>query len=42
MKFKNDEELNKLIANTTIASGGVLPNIESALLPNKGKEDKEE
>ena len=30
------------MSNATIASGGVLPNIEAALLPNKGKEEKEE
>jgi hypothetical protein len=30
------------MANTTIASGGVLPNIQPALLPSKGKEEKEE
>ena len=30
------------MANTTIASGGVLPNIEPSLLPSKGKEDKDE
>ena len=42
LAVRNDEELNKLMANTTIASGGVLPNIEAALLPNKGKEEKEE
>ncbi len=33
--IRNDEELNKLMANTTIASGGVLPNINAALLPRK-------
>ena len=27
LAIRNDEELNKLLANTTIASGGVLPNI---------------
>ena len=32
---RNDEEINKLLANTVIASGGVLPNIHSFLLPNK-------
>merc|ERR1712084_219943 len=34
----NDEELNRLMANTTIASGGVLPNINVFLLP-KSKDD---
>ena len=27
LAIRNDEELNKLLANTTIAEGGVLPNI---------------
>ncbi|MCL7039442.1 hypothetical protein MKW94_018473 [Papaver nudicaule] len=31
----NDEELGKLLAGVTIASGGVLPNINSVLLPKK-------
>lgn len=35
LAVRNDEELNKLLANTTIASGGVLPNIHSNLLPSK-------
>ena len=30
---KNDEELNRLLGNVTIASGGVLPNIHAVLLP---------
>jgi histone H2A len=42
LAIRNDEELNKLMANTTIASGGVLPNIHSALLPKHGKGEKEE
>ena len=42
LAVRNDEELNRLMSNATIASGGVLPNIEAALLPNKGKEEKEE
>ena len=42
LAVRNDEELNKLMANTTIASGGVLPNIQPALLPSKEKEEKEE
>ena len=37
LAIRNDEELNKLMANTTIASGGVLPNIHTFLLPRKGK-----
>ena len=31
----NDEELNKLLGEATIPSGGVLPNIHQALLPKK-------
>jgi histone H2A len=40
LAVRNDEELNKLMHNATIASGGVLPNIEQNLLPKKGKEEK--
>lgn len=40
LAIRNDEELNKLLSNTTIASGGVLPNIHVALLPRKGKGEK--
>ncbi|GKC46330.1 histone H2A.1-like protein [Tanacetum coccineum] len=32
---RNDEELGKLLAGVTIASGGVLPNINPVLLPKK-------
>jgi len=42
LAVRNDEELNKLMANATIASGGVLPNIHSTLLPRKGKEEAAE
>ena len=35
LAVRNDEELNKLLAGVTIASGGVLPNIHSQLLPKK-------
>ena len=42
LAVRNDEELNKLIANTTIASGGVIPPIHPSFIPNKGKADKEE
>ena len=38
LAIRNDEELNKLMSRTTIASGGVLPNINVFLLP-KSKED---
>ena len=36
LAVRNDEELNKLLGKVTIAAGGVLPNINQALLP-KGK-----
>ena len=36
LAIKNDEELNRLLGNVTIASGGVLPNIHSVLMPKKG------
>ena len=39
LAIRNDEELNKLMANTTIAAGGVLPNINAFLLPRKVKGD---
>merc|ERR1719442_335651 len=35
LAVKNDEELNKLLGNVTIAAGGVLPNIHAVLLPKK-------
>ena len=41
LAIRNDEELNKMLANTTIANGGVLPNINVFLLPRKGKGEKE-
>lgn len=37
LAVRNDEELNKLLGGVTIASGGVIPNIHSVLLPKKGK-----
>ena len=40
LAVKNDEELNKLLGNVTIASGGVLPNIHAVLLPKKSKMSK--
>ena len=40
LAVRNDEELNKLLSGVTIAPGGVLPNIEAALLPKKTKRDK--
>jgi len=35
LAIRNDEELNRLLSNVTIASGGVLPNIHAVLLPKK-------
>jgi histone H2A len=40
LAVRNDEELNKLMANTTIASGGVLPNINQHLIPGGSKKDE--
>ncbi|KAJ3126102.1 histone H2A [Nowakowskiella sp. JEL0407] len=37
LAIRNDEELNKLLGNVTIAQGGVLPNIHTSLLPKKSK-----
>ena len=42
LAVRNDEELNKLLADVTIANGGVLPNIHSVLLPAKTTEGKED
>lgn len=36
LAIRNDDELNKLLNRVTIAQGGVIPNIQQALLP-KGK-----
>ena len=41
LAVRNDEELNKLMKNTTIVSGGTLPNINAALIP-KPKAKKED
>ncbi|KAL3827887.1 hypothetical protein ACJIZ3_016689 [Penstemon smallii] len=35
LAVRNDEELSKLLGSVTIANGGVLPNINSTLLPKK-------
>ena len=35
LAVRNDEELNKLMANATISEGGVLPYINPSLLPTK-------
>ena len=39
LAIRNDEELNKLLQDVTISSGGVLPNIHSVLLPAKSKKE---
>ena len=42
LAIRNDEELSKLLGGVTIASGGVLPNIHTVLLPkSKGKKEAE-
>ena len=41
LAIRNDEELNKLLGDVTIANGGVLPNIHQVLLPKrKGKKGR--
>lgn len=39
LAVRNDEELNKLLSNVTIAAGGVLPHVHGVLLPKKTKGD---
>ncbi|PKI74043.1 probable histone H2A.5 [Punica granatum] len=41
LAVRNDEELGKLLQGVTIASGGVLPNINPVLLPKKSTSDAE-
>jgi len=41
MAVRSDEELNKLLGGVTIASGGVMPNIHTVLLPKKGEDSDE-
>ena len=36
LEVRNDEEINKLFAKQTIASGGAIQNIHNALLPDTG------
>ena len=40
LAVRNDEELNRLLKDTTIASGGVLPNINSFLIKTSNKSGK--
>ncbi|KAL3538135.1 hypothetical protein ACH5RR_001501 [Cinchona calisaya] len=42
LAVRNDEELGKLLQGVTIASGGVLPNINPVLLPKKSSTVSEE
>uniref|UniRef100_T1J7E7 Histone H2A n=1 Tax=Strigamia maritima TaxID=126957 RepID=T1J7E7_STRMM len=35
LAIRNDEEFNKMLSSVTIAEGGVLPNIQTILLPKK-------
>jgi len=39
LAVRNDEDLNKLLSGVTIAQGGVLPNIQAILLPNKTEKE---
>ena len=40
LAIRNDEELNKLMVNTTITESGVLPNVDPFLFPKKAKKGK--
>ena len=37
LAIRNDEELSNLLGGVTVAQGGVLPNIQTVLLPKKTK-----
>jgi len=39
LAVRNDDELNKLMIDATIAEGGVIPNINPGLVPGKGKKE---
>ena len=41
LAVRNDEELARLLARATIAAGGVLPNINVALIPSKDEKKKQ-
>ncbi|CAD7067784.1 unnamed protein product [Tilletia caries] len=41
LAIRNDEELNKLLGSVTISQGGVLPFIQSELLPAKSGNKKQ-
>lgn len=40
LAIRNDEELNKLLSDVVISSGGVLPNIHNILMPGQEKEEE--
>jgi histone H2A len=40
LAVRNDEELNVLLKDVTIASGGVIPHIQSVLLPKPTKKGR--
>lgn len=42
LAIRNDDELNRLLGNVTIAQGGVLPNIHQNLLPKKSAKPSQE
>ncbi|XP_033970875.1 late histone H2A.2.2-like [Trematomus bernacchii] len=42
LAVKNDEELNTLLAGVIISEGGVLPNIQTILVPKKTKAPRDE
>lgn len=37
LAIRNDDELDSLLSHVTIASGGVLPNIQTVLLPKRSR-----
>ena len=41
LAIRNDEELSKLLADVTVAQGGVLPNIHAVLLPKRKQKAEE-
>lgn len=40
LAVRNDHELNELLKDVTFASSGVLPHIETVLLPKKSTQKK--
>lgn len=42
LAVRNDEELNRLLGDVTIAQGGVIPHIHGVLLPKESKKEGEE